>query len=215
MDVDYGLEFYCDLIPNTTTYSRYVKVIEGGVRQDFPTFFSPSDVFKIVYDNPTGKTSYYKNGVVLPPMIWPIPPPTPWPLQYFSTTPLNNYVVDAVLGENGEGITMANTSFGCPTSEYPVLKKKLDAGFYISVANKLKFQYLEEYSVANTNLDINIFESDLTPIASIPSTLISKIGANYYEMDLSTLTGFVSGKYYVLEIDNTKNEKFKLRFLYQ
>ena len=148
-------------------------------------------------------------------MIWPIPPPTPWPPPFISSVPQNNYTIDVALAENGEGITMANASFDCPLSEYSTLKKKLDAGFYIPVANKLKFQYLEEYSVATTSLDLAIYKSDRSQIGSIPANTISKIGANYYEIDLSALTGFVAGQYYVLEVANDKYEKFLLRFLYQ
>ncbi|MGQ0829214.1 MAG: hypothetical protein ACT4ON_12570 [Bacteroidota bacterium] len=108
-----------------------------------------------------------------------------------------------------------------PTPIYAVLKRELDAGFYIVTNGQLKFQYDEEYNTFNNKLKFNIYNrqhlvvaSNVTmPLASQPPVVH---GDNRYNINIancnSTPVLFLGKGYYILEVINEKNEKRYLRF---
>lgn len=208
--IDYGLQFRIKTF-HTLSW-REVWIIEGGTVKHYPSHWNPTDEFKILYNATSNVIVYLKNGGVFHTMMWP-PPNT-----YASTgvTP-SRFMVDAALADEDEGIAEAFVSFDCPTPGYPVLSKKLDAGFYTTVKQKLWFQYMEEYTRPNVDLVYKIYNSEMEEMGTLPTEGVTKVGANYYSIDVSNFSPdpLISGEFYVLEATNEKNEKFLLRFLYQ
>lgn len=212
--IDYGLKFSTLYLPPPfNVYLKMVHVVEGGVQQTGVTYFEDGYKFKMKYNATTNQISYHRNGAVI---FW-LAGPNFYSGYVSSNVPQKRYMVDAALADKDEGIDYAVTSFGCPVPGYPVLKKKLDAGFFTTVKQRLWFQFMEEYTpVSSPALNYAIYDSGMSAIGSLSSETVTKIGANYYEMDVSSLSPvLVAGDYYVLEVTNEKNEKFLMRFLYQ
>lgn len=103
-------------------------------------------------------------------------------------------------------------SFGCPSPQivYSRLKRKLDAGYYLSIDNKVYVEYDEEYDDLDSELTYRILVDDGTEYypPSLAPVQIVKIGDNRLEFEVDN---FPSG-FYILEITNEKNETLKLRF---
>lgn len=178
-----------------------VVVYESGSNVGTYGTFRTNDEFSISRNG--SNIEYKKNGVVF---------------RSVATNPADILYVDASIYNSGLSFANVSTSYSCPSPGYPLLTKKLDASFFITLHQHLWFQYEEEYSLdigVNDNLNATIYKPDMSEVTSVPSKIITKTGANYYEMDLSSLPDFNVGEYYVLEITNNKNEKFLLRFLYQ
>lgn len=93
-------------------------------------------------------------------------------------------------------------------NEYVELHKKLDGSFYAIKNNTLFFTLKGDYS--QMNLKFNVFDFKRTDVTG--STVINnsslKNGDNRYAL---TVTSLING-YYVLEVNNQKNEKLFLRF---
>lgn len=209
--VEFGLKFLTLLLPLpwATFYLRLVGVIESGSTQGWYSSFNSSDRFKIEYDNSLGKVFYYKN-----PSVNPNSPTSP-----FHTTSVSpqNFIVDADLSQDGEGITSAIVSFPCPGENYVYghLKKKLEGGIYRAVDNKVYLKYTEEYN--SNDFQFKIYD-DSNNLMADESTLIvttfSGYGDNRLEIDLIGAGVVLSSGYYVLEVINDKNETWFLRFKY-
>jgi len=210
--IDYGLQFdYLTInIPflSISFNLNYVNVVEdGNIIPNSGSWYNTNTVFKLDYNQTSGEVSYYKGSY----------PHYDWhTLTSYSSTVSsqpNKLMFDAALSENNKEVIRINTSFGCPSPGYPILKRKLDAGFFATVKQNLFFQYDEEYNVSG-NLTAKIYNPDRTEVSSVPVQTITKVGNNYYQMNLSSL-GLTASEFYVLEVTNSKNEKFLLRFLYQ
>lgn len=101
---------------------------------------------------------------------------------------------------------------------YAVPKKNIDGGYHVPVSNKVYFKFEEEYRTST--LTFKIFDYNNTtlntpPVSVICTNLIGapkNLGDNRYFIDLSTCTGVVPAKFYLLELTNDKNEKFYLKF---
>jgi hypothetical protein len=79
----------------------------------------------------------------------------------------------------------------------------------------LRFLYNEEYNNLGT-LNAVIYGETKTVAHSIPTQTITKSGVNYFDLDLTNLSpALIPNKFYVLEVTNSKNEKYLLKFLYQ
>jgi hypothetical protein len=104
---------------------------------------------------------------------------------------------------------------------YGILKKSQDGGYYQAASNKVYFRFEEEYK--GTVLSYKVYNYDV--VSSAPNTAISNLtctnlgstttalGTNGFYLDLTTCSyTFVSGNYYVLEVINSKKEKFYLKF---
>jgi len=210
--IDYGLQF--EVFPVVLPLSPFifnlsvVYVIEGGMPvAGTVASYNINTVFKLYYNQSSATVSYSKSSY--PHYNW-------HALTSYSSTVASTpgkLMFDAALSENNKEVIRINTSFGCPSPGYPILKRKLDAGFFATVKQNLFFQYDEEYNVSG-NLNAKIYNPDRTEVSSVPVQTITKVGNNYYQMNLSLL-GLTASEFYVLEVTNSKNEKFLLRFLYQ
>jgi hypothetical protein len=92
---------------------------------------------------------------------------------------------------------------------YPLVKKKLDAGYYHTVRCHLKFKYDEEYNDADGSLAYKIYDNaNQLVYSNINFAVPISYGINLCDVDL----GLLSTGYYVLEVTNQKEEKWYLRF---
>ena len=94
-------------------------------------------------------------------------------------------------------------------SGYVVLKKTLDAGYYLTKNHQLFFKYNEEYQDKDGQLTYAIYNSSRSALISgvtVPKADV--IGDNRVAVDISSL----SLGYYILEVQNEKGETWKLRF---
>jgi hypothetical protein len=90
---------------------------------------------------------------------------------------------------------------------YAQLKKRLDGGYYQTITNHIYFRFEEEYSILSPTLQYTIYSAhnnQAIPFSSLPVVR----GTNEYALNVSSL----SSGYYVLEVNNTKKEKWYLRF---
>lgn len=216
--IDYGFAFFYFSFGTFGTFNLFGVVENGVVVPSTVTSYNTNQTFKMQYNPPPagtgfGTINYYRaygnffNFSLLP-------TPQNFYTSVLTSTP-NKLLLDVALSEQGKGITNVNTSFGCPPPGYAILDKKLNAGFYSTVKQHLWFQYNEEYS-NNSTLNAVIYGENQSITHSIPAQTISKTGANYYDLDLTTLSPVLNpNKFYVLEVTNSKNEKYLLRFLYQ
>ncbi len=218
--IEYGLTFFYIPFGTFGTFNLFGVIENGTIVPNTITSYNTNEAFKIDYypsANPVpgnyGTITYSRVHAAF--LNWyTIPPPN----NHVSTIinpPPGKFLLDIALSEQGKGITDVNTSFGCPPPGYAILDRKLNAGFYLTVKQHLWFQYNEEYS--NTSvLNAVVYGENQTVVHTIPSQTITKVGANYYDLDLTTLLPVLNpNKFYVLEVTNSKNEKFLLRFLYQ
>jgi len=122
-------------------------------------------------------------------------------------------------------LTHANNPIFCEGAEgmpYNELKKELDGGYGESYDDKLNFVFDEAYNVdAGLYLVTAIYNDDHqiearcnasgTTFGGIPA-LTYAFDDNRYVMDLSGITTLVDQKFYVLEVQNTKGDRFFLKF---
>ena len=102
-----------------------------------------------------------------------------------------------------------------PLQEAPnmiTLRRELDGNFYI-VGENLKFNFEGEYSTQSLKLEIFDDAQKQVNIGRF-SSLVQKYGDNYYLLELNTISGLASGKYYTMVVANEKGELSYLRFKY-
>jgi hypothetical protein len=107
-------------------------------------------------------------------------------------------------------------------NKYAVLKKQLDADFY-TVDRYLYFTYDENYDPAVTKIQIidskrkavdPKIKNDLNPNGTSSNPInVNKMGDNRFSIDMNLLN--VSKGYYTLEVTNSKNELYLLKFYVQ
>jgi hypothetical protein len=91
---------------------------------------------------------------------------------------------------------------------FAVMKKRLDGGYYQTINKTLYFKFEEEYSVpAGTKLNYRIYNKQRTGVQLQQDNVV--YGDNRYSINVSSLT---ANDYYTLEVENSKNEKWLLRF---
>ncbi|MCG8577590.1 MAG: hypothetical protein MI810_22105, partial [Flavobacteriales bacterium] len=98
---------------------------------------------------------------------------------------------------------------------YADLTKKLDGGYYEAQKGIVRFIYQEEYNDLDGELSYNIYDALNQPIdLSSLDPELSAYGDNRYDLDFSSATGEITLDYgfYILEVQNEKNEKWYLRF---
>jgi hypothetical protein len=107
-----------------------------------------------------------------------------------------------------------------PIVGYSELKKDLDGDYFNVLNNQLWFKYIEKYSDGGV-LNYQIYDYARNKMVSAASLTSPKVGANFYQLDLKTITSFNAkdftkeeNTYYILEVLNAKGEKFQLRFKY-
>lgn len=112
--------------------------------------------------------------------------------------------------------TIKNDNIISKNQGYAVLKKKLDANFYTVSEGKLYFRFSENYT--NGDFLCNIFNSKrekILPVVKNNDERIGisakKLGYNYFEIDLSTMSNLSTG-YYTLEVVDERKELFMLKF---
>lgn len=91
---------------------------------------------------------------------------------------------------------------------YAHLNEKLDGGFYETNNDKLYFRFDEDYT--RSQLDFKVFEKTRDEVSGI---LLADHGYGLYELDLTNAQFLTtSNPFYVLEVDDGKGRKYKLRF---
>ncbi|PKP47553.1 MAG: hypothetical protein CVT95_05550 [Bacteroidetes bacterium HGW-Bacteroidetes-12] len=219
--IEYGLVFfYIPFPPPFGTYNLFGVIESGVIVPNSIASYNTNEAFKIDYypsANPIpgnyGTITYSRANATF--LNWHTIPPPNNHISTITTQPPVTFLLDIALSEQGKGITSVNTSFGCPPPEYAILDKKLNAGFYSTIKQHLRFLYNEEYNNLGT-LNAVIYGETKTVAHSIPTQTITKSGVNYFDLDLTNLSpALIPNKFYVLEVTNSKNEKYLLKFLYQ
>ncbi len=101
-----------------------------------------------------------------------------------------------------------------PNKSYGILRKKIDGGYYLMKDHILRIKYLEEYNLQSgetltyTIYKLNSTKSIFASTTSIPSSII-KYGENYLDINLGF--GIITNGYYLLEVQNSKSEKWYLK----
>jgi len=110
---------------------------------------------------------------------------------------------DFILASGGTSTAGSNAS-------YAVLKKQLDGGYYLTVNQILYFKFKEEYTIQpNSILNYIVYARDRSTPATSTQPVYVNYGDNRFQLDASVL---ISGNVYTLEVLNSKNEKWLLRF---
>ncbi|MBO9702040.1 MAG: hypothetical protein J7604_17665 [Sporocytophaga sp.] len=103
---------------------------------------------------------------------------------------------------------IANGYVQVPLYSYAVLKSKPDGGYYLTENKQLKFRFEEEYSVpTGASLTYRVFDKSRS-LKTLQNQTVS-YGDNRYNVDVTSL---IAGDFYWLEVENSKNEKWYLRF---
>jgi len=106
---------------------------------------------------------------------------------------------------------------------YAELKRELDGGFTVARLGELKFTFDEEYPTSKEFLDFKIYSADRSvPVScdnsgnfiGIASPVSYQLDDGRYVIDLSNVSGFNDGEFYVLELRTAKGDKRYLKFLF-
>jgi hypothetical protein len=106
-------------------------------------------------------------------------------------------------------------------NKYAIMKRESDGGYYVAAGNMLYFSFEERYG-SDQKLQCKIrSDSQKNPIAAdarsskkslqVPEVNVKKAGDNRYEINLNGLP--INSGFHFLEVTNSKNEKFQLKFL--
>lgn len=113
---------------------------------------------------------------------------------------------------------------GSPNGPYAELKRKLDGGYHLVKSPYLLIKYTEEYNPLYSKLKFKVYDKNRSVVMSsdvVNSNIINDIpintGDNYISIKLFGCKncGFQSlaeNEFYILEVNNDKNEKWYLRF---
>jgi hypothetical protein len=216
--IQYGLHFTytTSLIRNPNNHqfryltSRAVKLFVNGVDGATICTYNQNDVFDMVK---TGNAITFKRNhtpINYTYYIGSILYTSPYTINVSST---QNLIVDLAASRVGMNLIYARTSFGnVVDNDYAELSKTLDGSFYVAHTT-LGIRYKEKYN--NKTLNYSIYDSRRNAISSgTPNnTLLNGNGYNYLRLPLSS-SSFINGRFYVLEVTDTKGEVYKLRFQY-
>jgi len=169
---------------------------------------SPTDVLKIskvpLSSGLNMKMEFYKNNVLV---------------GTGGVTPSTELIADASVNQKDLYISKPRISFGCDkrTPNYFILRKILDAGYYMSYRKSIYFAFEEEYFDPSQgsagSLSYTIVSDKNVPVSAAPG-LVERIGDNRFSIDLSAVTGMTQGQFYRIAVTNKKNEVFYARFKY-
>lgn len=138
-------------------------------------------------------------------------------VRYYGTDTLGNVKVISGIRDDGGAtdrggilvlslVTHLSPLFKLP-NQYVVLKREHDAGVYNPLSSYLQFEFDEEYNLTDNALTYAVYDRTRSVVLS-SSTLPGKTGDNRK----SIFIGSLPSGYYTLEVQNQKNEIFKLRF---
>jgi hypothetical protein len=103
-------------------------------------------------------------------------------------------------------------TWGCPKAVYGALTKDPDGTFYRTYKKKLYFKYDEKYN--DGTLKYTIYNSSHQPMQTSSLVLNKNYGSNWFDINLTSVSGFVLNSVYLLEVENDKGQKEYLRFKY-
>lgn len=103
---------------------------------------------------------------------------------------------------------LVNSTESTVPPSYVRLRHKLDGGHYKANANTIYFLFEEEYAIASSQLNYKVYNSTNTVVMNSSPSLPVSQGLNKYSLNL----GSIASGAYVLEVINSKNEKWYLRF---
>ena len=136
-------------------------------------------------------------------------------LKITPTDPSLELHADIALGEQNGKFSNVFVSFGgIRQSNYGVLQKKLDGGFYFTNYNStagaytMNVYYKEDYYHNSDNLSYKVYDDENNVVTGL-ATFTKSTADNWYELSVSSLA---INKYYVLEVTNDKGEQSYLRF---
>lgn len=135
-----------------------------------------------------------------------------------ATLPQGNITSLLTLNFSGLPVLYLVTAHAKKVTRYAIVEQKLDGGYFMT-GRILRFKFDEEYNTAGNNLMYRIISigtnenvtSQLAPSsANMP---VINYGDNRFGIDLIDLTGApLASGFYILEVNNEKNEKWYLRF---
>jgi hypothetical protein len=125
--------------------------------------------------------------------------------------------------ESGNGTTRAGAAnfpltitWAIKKRNYPyaALKYKLDGGYATAMGGQLRFTYYNHYQDADDKLTFKIYDSNNNLVWSDNNQgpINPPYGENRLSINLNCAGAQLSSGYYILEVINSKNEKFYLRF---
>jgi hypothetical protein len=132
-----------------------------------------------------------------------------------TTTSNSMLVAKGIMSNDKLSIQDALMSHPClipePPQVYAKVQRELTGAYYIAKNGTVLFEYDEEYNIDENNSDLNYkVYNVIDKVDQMTSTaLTNKYGDNRFSLNVQNLE---SGTY-ILEVTNTKNEVFKLRFI--
>lgn len=130
-------------------------------------------------------------------------------ITYITIVILVSYFASFGFSSENELLKIRNQD---PLKSYSKLMKKLDGSYY-HTNQYVYFQFNEPYSVATgTNLTYSIYNFKKEEVTSLP-TLNVNYGENFYAINLDLLT-MTADKFYTLQVQDSKGEKWYLRIYY-
>lgn len=165
---------------------------------------SPPAAIYIAYDPVTDASSYdavaqYQEGAWQA-LAEPVSRPGEDGLSFAGCTPHQITASNIVY-------VLANSISSTIPPSYVSLKKKIDGGYYNPINSKLYFLFEEEYAVSSASLNYRVLNSKNIEQTGLSSLSLVQ-GMNRFELNIGSL---LAG-YYVLEVSNSKSEKWYLRF---
>lgn len=125
--------------------------------------------------------------------------------------------------ESGNGTTKAGVSVFPYTitwaikkrnHPYAALKYKLDGGYYTAMGGNLRFTYYNHYQDTDDKLSFKIYDANNNVVWSDNNQgpINPPYGENRLVINLNCSGAQLQAGYYILEVTNSKNEKYYLRF---
>ena len=193
---------------NTTIAGFYMTadgvmhLIQNGGQAPLQAY-DKHDVLRVTREGSEFK--FYKNGLYLSS----ITADPALELECMFATASTNTVVTQVITSFSEGI-----DFALGNVYYGKLVKELDASFYVAEDNQLRFVYEEEYNPTQTTLKYKIYDEfdNAVAVSSQTNGLAVNYGENFISLDLGPDGFNLTRSYYILEVENEKQEKWYLRF---
>ncbi len=108
----------------------------------------------------------------------------------------------------------ADTSKVIQAEFYSPLKRENDASYTIA-GNSIRFEYLNETNDSVATINISDISGRDKSVVQLSSVVKLKFGQNFIRHDISALSGLISKHVYLLELTNSKEEHWFLKFEYR
>jgi hypothetical protein len=183
--------------------SRYIYLFKDGNILPIGSTYVLTDRFKMEYKN--NCITYYRNN-------------TPITSEFLGLAghPESYIHVYSYDGNNVLSVSNINATFGCvKAADYFSGMVKDIGGECYTMTGSLKFKYLEKYN--DNVLNYTVYDWRRNPVLTYPGNGPAPVasnlnGVNYHTILVGNKLNY--GSNYILEITNSKNEIYKMRFSY-